>query len=155
MSHHHYSNTDMDLEASAIEPWLNFMRNAKTNFPGVLLIWNVFNVVIGPLNFVNTLRHVAMGKLPLRLTLLMPLAQLSVFGAALGARDCFTLWLIMQGFATWLLMVFSTPVHRSDFAWTQGCEALQAEEGDFGKHVVLSTDDYMVEESGLAMKLFG
>ncbi|GMH73118.1 hypothetical protein TrLO_g12059 [Triparma laevis f. longispina] len=111
--------------------------------------------MIAPLNYVNTLRFFLTGKKilkPENLILLVQLGLLIHFGD--GWKRPLGLFLVMHAVSTWLLMVFSTPVHRSEFGWTSGCEEEVEEEGDFGKHAVLSTDDYLVTEASLFAKLF-
>ena len=50
-------------------------------------------------------------------------------------------------------MVFSTPVHRSDYGWTRGITE-DKEEDDFGKNICTKTNDYLVDETNLLFKLF-
>ena len=45
-SHHLYPNLDMDLEASALEPLVSFMRNRPTNHPLVYAYWHLLNFFI-------------------------------------------------------------------------------------------------------------
>jgi fatty acid desaturase len=154
LSHHHYSNTELDLEATGLEPWLRFVRSSPPNARGVLAFWHAFNFLIGPLNYLNSLRHVCSGTSAPDWALLLPALELLLLSAPNGFRRGLLLWTVVHGAATWLLMAASTPVHRSDYSWTAGCERLAPPEADFGRHVVSTTDDYMAEAAGVEAKLF-
>mmetsp|Transcript_22832 Transcript_22832/g.36459 ORF Transcript_22832/g.36459 Transcript_22832/m.36459 type:complete len:126 (+) Transcript_22832:1-378(+) len=48
-------------------------------------------------------------------------------------------WYVMHGLAVYILVQISTPVHRSDYCWTEGD---QNGTKDFVHHTLLSTVDY-------------
>eukprot|EP01084_Bolivina_argentea_P161676 281437_1 len=59
-------------------------------------------------------------------------------------------WMIMHGTTTCIAVIVSTPIHRSDYCWTEG-------DGngtkDFLEHILLTTQDYYTD-FGLSASLF-
>lgn len=142
LSHHLYPNLDMDIEASQVEPWANFMRNQPTNHWLVLLSHSVFALLCGPMDFVRrTIEIVVLGH-RLRPESLLPLAQLALLTACAGLWPALGYWLLMHGCAQYLFILFSTLVHRTEYGWTEGCDSVLPPSEDFGIHTVQSTQDY-------------
>ncbi len=138
-----------------MEPWLTFMRNQKPNLPGVFLIWLVFTLLIAPLEYFRRTMDVYHGKDRFRAEYIIPLSQLLLLVGAAGPLSGPLLLLTMQGVANMLLVIISTPVHRSAYAWTSGCEGVVKPASDYGIQTVLSTNDFLVEEyPGTLAKMF-
>lgn len=136
------------------------MRNQPTNSSLVHLYWHVFYFAILPtLNYSRVLLFPLFFKAEkYRTQHFFPLLQLAVLlllhpmGVSwASALNSFFLWWLMHGVSFLLLIIFSTPVHRSEHGWTEGCGG---EVADFGKHTILSTHDYLSDEAPLWLKLF-
>lgn len=154
ISHHSYANTSIDLEASAVEPWLNYLRNQPSNHPwAVWPIWLLFNSLLGPINYLLTWRFIMLQEQPFRWPNLIPLLEFFLLLTNNSAYHSLALFVAMHGVASLLLMILTTPIHRSQFAWTTGCEGTEAAQADFGLHTVLSTNDYLTS-APLFFKLF-
>lgn len=101
-----------------------------------------------------TNRAIVMAKRlePLRPELFLVFTEL---GVLLMVRGWFgaVLFCLMHGVSLYLLVVFSTPVHRSVYGWTEGCQPIHPAASDFGLHTVLATNDYMVSLQNLPAKL--
>lgn len=135
-----------------MEPWVGFMRNQATNPPGALLVWMLFNMLIAPLTYAIRIRD-ALSGIPLRPEDSAPFLQLGLLVAGAGVLPGLGLLCVMQAVANTLLVLISTPVHRSEYAWSTGCESLVPPAADFGAHTVLATNDYCTSW-GLPAKLF-
>ena len=148
-----FQNLDNDIESSFVEPYLRFIRNQPTNVPGVLLVWAIFIALGAPMELLRRLKDFFGGVKPRAEDglLVLQIGLLCSFGGVVWGL---TLWTAMQGMGLLLLVIVSTPVHRSSFAWTAGCESVRAPRADFGEQTVMATNDMAVETAGLAMKLF-
>ena len=121
ISHHLYPNLDTDLEASGLEPFVTFLRNRPTNPLAVYLYWWPLNLLIPLQQLLDQWRRYAMRRLRPKpedfIVWLELLALLHCCGVQRGAA----LFLCMHGVAMLLIQIVSTPVHRSEFSWTEGC----------------------------------
>lgn len=133
---------------------INFMTNQPTN-PIAVYIYVPLFYLLGP----------ALLYLPELIALLyrgalhwmhfLPLMQLAMLCTVRGDGTesvwfMICCWGIMKGIAVSLLIVVSTPIHRSDFCWTEG-DAKGTK--DFLEHTLLSTMDYYTDW-GLLPSLF-
>lgn len=132
-----------------------FMRNQPSNHPLVYVWWHVFNFAVPVIQLVRGLLELTAGKDRLTWERLLAPAQLAALMAVWGPLHGLWLWTVMHGAAVYLLVVVSTPVHRSEYSWTEGCDSAVPAAADFGHHTVISTADYLVEEDiGLAAQMF-
>ena len=141
-SHHLYPNLGMDLEASGLEPLVSFMRNQPTNSPLVYLYWHIVSFLIGPIQVVELWWRIATRRSALRPENLIVPAQLAVLVACAGPGRGTLLWLTMHGAGIYLIQVVSTPLHRSEFSWTEGCEGMRGRQDSFAEHTLASTEHY-------------
>ena len=148
-------NQDIDIESSFVEPWLRFIRNQRSNTRGVLLVWVLFNILIAPMEYIRRVRDVLTGRDGWRIEYIIPIAELACLALGAGLGKGVLLLLTMQAVVNTLLVIISTPVHRSAYAWTSGCEGVVPGAADYGLQIVLSTNDFLVDESpSLFTKLF-
>lgn len=140
-----------------VEPYTFFMRSQPSNHPLVYVWWHVFSFFVPLLNLLRGTVEILTGRDHLTPERLLAPAQLALLLWAWGYVWGGVLWLIIHGVAVYLLIVVSTPVHRSKYSWTEGCQAAGVPAaGDFGHHTVISTADYSVGEgnAGLVANLF-
>ena len=120
LSHHLFPNLDLDMEASALEPYLSFMRNQQSNRRYfVFMYWLVMNCVIGFMEYFKRLHNVIIGIEAWHAECLLPAAELAtllVFNSG-DWRLALQLWFIMHVVSVNLLVLVSTPVHRSPYSW--------------------------------------
>jgi len=184
LSHHHHANTEIDTEVSAVEPLQYFFTSKPRNNFLVFLYCHIVWVGVGPIYLVARFLRILAGVQKFRLENTLPLFQIAALYWMRGdVGETAALWVLMQGVASYQLLVFSTLVHRTSYAWTEGDsyeEALGRKpnltrgesnthsvdvstgEGgedptkclvDFGEHVMVSTNDYAVDSS-LPFSLF-
>lgn len=142
MSHHFYSNLEMDSEVSSLEPFLYFLTNKPRNSFLVYLTYPILLSLAGPLDFVRHFVAVALRLDRLRPEdMLVPL-QAAVIVWAQGWRWGLALLLLMHMAASLLLASISFAVHRSEHAWTEGDAEPKL---DYGEHIAASTNDHSVK----------
>ena len=141
-SHHLYPNLDLDLEASGLEPLVSFMRNRPTNSALVYGYWHAAAFLVGPVQVGELWYRVATRRAALLPENLLVPAQLAALVACAGAARGLALWCAMHGVGIYLLQVVSTPLHRSEYSWTEGCEGARAREEGFAEHTLASTEHY-------------
>ena len=141
-SHHLYPNLGMDLEASGLEPLVSFMRNQPTNSPLVYLYWHVVSFLIGPIQVLELWWRIVTRRSALLPENLIVPAQLAVLVVCAGFGRGLLLWLTMHGVGIYLIQLVSTPLHRSEFSWTEGCEHMRARQDSFAEHTLASTEHY-------------
>ena len=118
-------NLDADIEASQVEPFATFMRNRRPAPRFILLYWHVLNFALGPVDFIRRCQDLVTGNAGgRRPEYFIPIGQLLIAMATTGLGRGLFLWWLMHGVAVYLLILFSTPVHRSDYSWTEGCDKL-------------------------------
>ena len=130
------------------------MRDQKPNKRGVLIVWALFNVIMAPLEYYRRAMDRIRGRDHFRPEYLIPLVELACLSRAVGLPRGVLLLLTMQCVLNTLLVIISTPVHRSAYAWTSGCEDVVPAAADFGVQTVISTNDFCVDEAGLFDKIF-
>ena len=143
ISHHLDINLNDDFEVSALEPILYFMTNSpKTNNISIYIYVHIFYFMIPATNYIINLLK---GEIKLNHT--MPLIQLAIMiginwdNENVGILQLFWFWYIMHGVAGYIMTQVSTPVHRSDYCWTEG--DINGTK-DFLHHTLLSTVDYNI-----------
>lgn len=157
ISHHLYPNLDPDLEASALEPLVSFMRNRPTNPLAVYLYWWPLNWIIPLQQMMDQWRRYLVRRTRPRPEDLIVCAECAALVSGCGLGRGLGLFLYMHGVALLLIQLVSTPVHRSEFSWTEGCPGAAF---DFGEHIILTTQEYWTSfcaarpRLGLAASLF-
>ena len=141
-SHHLYPNLDIDIEASGLEPLVSFMRNVPTNSAFVYGYWHVVAFLVGPVQTLELWWRIASRRSARRAEHLIVPAQLAALVASAGMARGLLLWVVMQGVGIYLVQVVSTPLHRSEFSWTEGCEGVQARQEGFVEHTLQATAHY-------------
>ena len=121
ISHHLYPNLDTDLEASGLEPFVTFMRNRPTNPLTVYLYWWPLNLLIPVQQLLDQWRRYAMRRLRPKPEDCIVWIECVALMCCCGLIRGLVLFLYMHGFAMLLIQLVSTPVHRSEFSWTEGC----------------------------------
>jgi len=158
ISHHLYPNLDLDLEASALEPFVSFMRNRPTNSWLVYFYWWPLNWVIPVQQAIDHWWRIFTGRSVARPEDAIVIVEVMALVWCCGFPLGLALFVHMQGVATLLLQLLSTPVHRSELSWTEGCPAAAL---DYGEHTLLSTQEYLCglcvawPRLGLLVSLFG
>ena len=153
ISHHTYINLDCDLEVSALEPIINFMTNAATNYILVYLYAPIFYFFLPFLLWLQRMindifierKFVFIHHIPF-----IQLLTLSYFNNEISWR-LLGIYYIMHGVTSIIVTIVSFPIHRSDYCWTEGDKNGTK---DFVKHVLMSTVDYYVD-CGIIASLFG
>lgn len=142
ISHHQDINLNSDIEALAFEPFHNFMTNRPTNSIFIYLYIPIFYM------FVMSIFHIPgliikYKKGDLIWRNLMPLVELFIM-ILMGDSVKYSIfyWMIMHGVQNVILMIISTPIHRSDYCWSEGD---QNGTKDFIEHTLLTTHDYYVQ----------
>ena len=161
ISHHTYINLDCDLEVSAIEPIVNFMTNAQTNYIFVYLYAPIFYFFLPFLLWTQRMIFDIFIERTFVFLHHIPLIQLLIFlYFNIGKNDDkyqYSFWnllwsyYIMHGVTSIIVTIVSFPIHRSDYCWTEGDNNGTK---DFVKHVLLTTVDYYVD-CGIIASLFG
>ncbi len=144
ISHHLDINLSDDFEVSALEPIIYCMTNSPTNSPFVYIYIHLFHFLIPGANYIiNTIKG------QIKLNHIIPLIQLTILIAMnvnndnnnnnLGIWQLIWYWYVMHGTVGYILVQISTPVHRSDYCWTEGDKNGTK---DFLHHTLLTTVDY-------------
>mmetsp|Transcript_12759 Transcript_12759/g.30537 ORF Transcript_12759/g.30537 Transcript_12759/m.30537 type:complete len:438 (-) Transcript_12759:149-1462(-) len=142
LGHHPYVNLEIDPEAYTLESVLSYLRSRPTNNWSVWPRWPIFNFLLGPLEAIVPLVQASTTD-PL-----LPRDAIPFIEAAVAAKLCGSvkrgigLVAVMHGVMTSILIALSTPVHRSDESWTEGCGDPVM---DFGEHIVKTTQEYNVD----------
>eukprot|EP00048_Salpingoeca_helianthica_P016522 m.232782 g.232782 ORF g.232782 m.232782 type:complete len:448 (-) comp18859_c0_seq1:27-1370(-) len=153
ISHHHYPNLDLDIEATFVEPWMTFVRTQAPPRVNAFINFVIFTALIAPMEFIRRIVTFAQGGDPFRVEYLIPVAQWALALLLAGPGWGTLLLLLMYYVSNLLLVIISTPVHRSDLAWSAGCDRILAARADYGEHTVIATNDFSVS-AGLFVKLF-
>lgn len=150
ISHHHWSNTEVDIEASLVEPYIYFLGSKPRNSVLVLIYWPIFYGLAGVIDWVGRMFRVVQGKLGMRPEFLLGPLQLVILCYFHGGWHGLGLFLTMQAVASVLMIGLSSLVHRTPYAWTSGDPDAQR---DFASHLVCSTTDHTTGTS-LFVSLF-
>lgn len=144
LSHHIFPNLGADIEASMVEPYVRFMRSSPSNHWLVYVWWHLFHLLAPLIEFVRNIWPLLVTRTePLTWERLLCPAQMATLVYAWGPAQGLILWLGVHGTQLYLLVCASTPVHRSVYSWTEGCDSkVSPPAADFGAHTVLSTADY-------------
>eukprot|EP00050_Salpingoeca_kvevrii_P019209 m.83639 g.83639 ORF g.83639 m.83639 type:complete len:535 (+) comp8308_c0_seq2:138-1742(+) len=150
ISHHLYPNTEIDIEVTALEPFMKFLDSQPKNSRFVALVMPFMAFAVAFVDYTRHLGEVLIGRGTLRPENFIPMAQLVILALAQGWRGvaCFTL---MQSLASFLLVATSFAVHRSEYSWTEGDPGGSL---DFGEHILLTTVDHTID-APLPVALFG
>lgn len=126
-SHHLYPNLEIDREASALEPYCAFLRSHPTNPWAVYIYWGLLMPSLPLFDMITTWSRIALRTVRLRTeNLLIPL-EFATLAATQGPWRGALLFYVMHGVMFVLVQFFSTPVHRSEYSWTEGCVAPAAD----------------------------
>eukprot|EP01084_Bolivina_argentea_P107973 192994_1 len=145
LSHHQDINLDSDIEVTAFEGIINFMTNQPTNHILIYLYAPCFYMFSLPLLHIPILIDLyKRGRLKIKY--LIPILELLImivmnYNGILTIFISFWYWVIMHGTMYTMLMIVSTPIHRSDMCWTEGDTNGTK---DFLEHTLLTTMDYYV-----------
>eukprot|EP01083_Nonionella_stella_P028793 79355_1 len=135
ISHHLDINLSDDYECSSIEPIVYFMTASPTNSPLIYVYIHAFMFLLPGVNYIVKAA---------KLNHMIPLIQLGILIAvnmdsALSLWTLIGYWYVMHGTMGYILQAVATPVHRSDYCWTEGDVNGSK---DFVHHILLSTMDY-------------
>ena len=137
-----------------VEPFIFFMRSQQTNPKIIYVTWHIFSVMLGQFDYARRIIRICLRKDSFQPESLLPIIQLLFLTTTCGLWWGLCLWWFMHGLSVYWLALFSTPVHRSAYGWTVGCESIVSEQPDFGQHTIMATDDYHVEITPLWAKLY-
>eukprot|EP00043_Microstomoeca_roanoka_P002816 m.40679 g.40679 ORF g.40679 m.40679 type:complete len:452 (-) comp11743_c0_seq1:139-1494(-) len=150
ISHHGFPNLDIDIELSQFEPLSTYLRSQPANGPWVYLWVLPYYSLAAPLDIVRNWLAVFTGTVPFRPEHLLRVFQLVALIACQGLKQGILLYWVMHTVGALALFIASFPVHRTEYAWSDGCQSLEPDHADFGEHVVAVAHDY-----GLDLGLFG
>eukprot|EP00055_Hartaetosiga_balthica_P007458 m.25627 g.25627 ORF g.25627 m.25627 type:complete len:465 (+) comp5784_c0_seq2:125-1519(+) len=150
ISHHTYPNQDVDYEASTLEPYDTFMRSQTGQsiffFPLTFIVY----CIVPCMDIVRNAFFTLKGDISFRWEHALRYVEIAVLLYAQGWWHGLLLFVAMNAVSMWLLIFLSFPVHRTEYAWTDGCQAVEGDHLDFGEHILASTHDFNVP-----MKLLG
>eukprot|EP01062_Namystynia_karyoxenos_P062149 TRINITY_DN55077_c0_g1_i1.p1 TRINITY_DN55077_c0_g1~~TRINITY_DN55077_c0_g1_i1.p1 ORF type:complete len:485 (+),score=117.57 TRINITY_DN55077_c0_g1_i1:82-1455(+) len=153
LAHHPFANLEIDPEASAVEPYVAYLRSRKPNHWSVYLRWLLLNVILGPVSLLTAVAEQLKGRGKLLPTDMVPLLQWAAAWKMCGsARRGAGLVCSMHAVWSFTLILLSTPVHRCDFCWTEGCDEPEL---DYGRHIVKTTQEYYVNAPLLGRIMLG
>lgn len=143
LSHHTYTNLEIDIEIQAMEPFIYYLANKPKNPVINVLFGHLLFTFLGVLNYIRRFAFFFFGKDKLQPENIIPLVELVIlwtnaesFGSALK------LWLIMHSVASLQMILATFPNHRTQNHWSEGepnpvkC---------FAEHTILTTSDHSVK----------
>eukprot|EP01084_Bolivina_argentea_P319086 553471_1 len=153
LSHHTDINLNSDVEVYLTEPLVYFMSNQPTNSIFVYIYSPILFFIAPPLLHIPTL-IISILKHNFKWYYLIPLMELMVIyfmNYNIGIYYCILYWTIIHGVMSLIVVIVATPIHRSDFCWSEG--DINGTK-DFVEHCLLTTKDYYTD-CGLIASLFG
>lgn len=132
ISHHHWPNTEIDVEASGTEPFLRFIRTRSAQGYWIYVSLPIFYTVLPLILFVrvplmlladaNTRKEFGKNVLGF----MFPYLELAAlwFGNSEGFGWCFLCFLVMHTISFYMLILLSIPVHRGTRSWSTACSVI-------------------------------
>lgn len=135
ISHHHFTNSNIDYEMTAFEP---YYITTKSRLPNNRFLWYYINIFFGfvsLLEFISKLVLLIRGEEKLRKEYFIPLIEYSILYISCGnAWLALKLLLVMQWFAAFLMLKYSLLTHRNTFTYSDGSDIKPSR--DFGIYTI-------------------
>ena len=143
LSHHTYTNLEIDIEVQAMEPIIYYLANKPKNQVINIILGHLLFLFMGILNFLRRFIFHFMGKDKLRIENAIPMIELLILWSnAVSLSSALYLWTIMHGVASIHLMLSTFPNHRTDNHWSEGDP--KPVKG-FAEHTIITTSDHSVK----------
>eukprot|EP01125_Pyxidicula_operculata_P001858 TRINITY_DN1172_c2_g1_i1.p1 TRINITY_DN1172_c2_g1~~TRINITY_DN1172_c2_g1_i1.p1 ORF type:complete len:467 (+),score=39.87 TRINITY_DN1172_c2_g1_i1:90-1490(+) len=152
ISHHLYTNSQLDFEIEGLEPFAWYLSSAKRPLsPGILSMayYQVFFALTIVMDYFTTFIVIPL-KHPqsFRIEKLIPIVQLIFL--TIGTRSLTTgvgLWFVMHSLNSFWLLSTSFCVHHQPDSWHDGDPHVRNR--DYGEHILASTRDHTYEPYSL------
>lgn len=143
LSHHTYTNLEIDIEIQAMEPFIYYLANKPKN-PAINVVFgHLLFIFLGVLNYIRRFLFFFVGKDKLQPENVIPLIELVILWTnAEGFGSALKLWLIMHSVASFQMILATFPNHRTENHWSEGePNAVKC----FAEHTILTTSDHSVK----------
>ena len=140
LSHHSYTNLELDIEIQAFEPIIYYLSNKPKNLLINIILGQLLLALAGPLNYLRRAIFALFGKEKILIENIIPVIEfLILLSNAESFLSAFKLWLIMHSVSSLHLTLATFPNHRTHTHWSEGDpEPIK----DYAKHTIISSSDH-------------
>ena len=143
LSHHTYTNLELDIEIQAFEPIIYYLSNRPKNQIINVLLGHILFVFMGILNFLRRFIFHFLGKDKLRIENAIPVIELLILWSnSVSFSSALYLWTIMHCVSSFHLLLGTFPNHRTDIHWSEGDPNPVK---DYAEHTILTASDHTVD----------
>ncbi|CAD8104071.1 unnamed protein product [Paramecium primaurelia] len=141
ISHHHFTNSNIDLEVTSFEPYYKTQKSKLPNNKYFRYYMDVFFALVSTIQFLSTIQQLLRGEERIRKEYFIPIVEYLILYYFCGdALEGFKLFMVIQSTSSYLTLKYSLITHHNNICYTDGCSIVPSR--DFGIYTLQTSQDH-------------